>query len=147
MLDLDQNSEVISINTVWDPSREHWWDLITLEAILFLYSLILCLCLKYLVCPSKWRIELGFWFVFFPVPGEIVYSFFNFFFDIFWDSMNLAYVSQLGVEDLVYDYLFTFQREPHSASDIDFFAIPSLILSHLELLRTELLKVTSSILI
>ena len=61
--------------------------------------------------------------------------------------MNLAYVSQLGEEDLVYDYLFTFQRESHSASDMDFFAIPSLILSYLELLRIELLKVTSSILI
>ena len=43
--------------------------------------------------PSKWE--------FFPVPGEIVYSFFNFLFDIFWNSINLAYVSKLGEEDLV----------------------------------------------
>ena len=52
--------------------------------------------------------ELGVWEIaFFPVPVEIVYSFFNSLFDIFWNSINLAYVSKLGAEDLVYDYLFT----------------------------------------
>ena len=56
------------------------------------------------------------------------------------------YVSKLGEEDFVYDYLFTSQRESHSVPDIDFFAIPSLILSHLELSRIELPKLTSSIL-
>ena len=30
------------------------------------------------------------------------------------------YVSQLGEEDLVYDYLFTSQRESHSIPDMDF---------------------------
>ena len=34
------------------------------------------------------------------------------------------YVSQLGGEDLVYDYFFTSQRESHSVPDMDFFAIP-----------------------
>ena len=68
----------------------------------------------------------------FPIPAEIVYSFFNFLIDIFWNSINLAYVSQLGEEDLVYD---TSQRESHSVPDMDFFAIPSLILSRLELSR------------
>ena len=47
---------------------------------------------------------------------------------------------------LVCDYLFTSQRESHSVPDMDFFAIPSLILSHLELLIIELPKLTSSIL-
>ena len=107
----------------------------------------MCLCLKYLVCPSKWRVELGVWeVVSFPVPGEIVYSFFNFFFDIFWDTINLLYVSLLGEEDLVYDYLFTSQRESHSVLDMDFFSMSSLILFHLELSRIELPKLTSSIL-
>ena len=101
------------------------------------------LCLKYLVCPSKWRGELGVWkVVFFSVREEIVYSFFNFLLDIFWNSINLAYVSHLGEEDLVYDYLFTSQRESRPVPDMDFFAIPSLILSHLELSRIELPKLT-----
>ena len=49
-------------------------------------------------------------------------------------------------KDLVYYYLFTFERESHSVSDMHFFCVSSLILSHLELLRIELLKLTSSIL-
>ena len=61
-------------------------------------------------------------------------------------SMMIAYVSQLGEKNLVYDYLFTCQRESHSVPDTDFFAISSLILSHLELLRIELPKLTSDIL-
>ena len=53
----------------------------------------MCLCLKYLFCPSKWRVEPVVWVVvFFHVPGEIVYSFFNFHFNIFWNSINLAKV-------------------------------------------------------
>ena len=83
----------------------------------------MCLCLKYLVCHSKWRVKLDVWeVVLFPVSEEIVYSFFNLFFDIFWNSINLAYVSQLGEEDLVYNYFFTSQRESHSVPDMDFFA-------------------------
>ena len=39
-----------------------------------------------------------------------------------------------GEEGLVvYDYLFTSQKESHSVPDMDFFAILSHILSHLEL--------------
>ena len=42
---------------------------------LFLDSLIVSLCLKYLVQSSKWRVELRVWEVaFFPVPEEVIYS-------------------------------------------------------------------------
>ena len=58
----------------------------------------------------------------------------------------MAYVSQFGEEDLVYGYLFFSQRESRSVPDMDAFAIPSLILPHLELSRVELPKLTSSIL-
>ena len=44
-------------------------------------------------------------------------------------------MSQLGEEDLVYDYLFTSQGESRFAPGMDVFAIPSLISSHLELSR------------
>ena len=57
---------------------------------------------------------------FFLVPEEIVYSFFNALFDVFWGSIKLAYVSKLGEEGLGYDYLFTSQRETHSVPDMDF---------------------------
>ena len=67
-------------------------------------------------------------------------------FFIFWNSIKLAYVSQLGYKDLVSDYLFISQGESHSVPDRNFFAIPSLILSHLELSRIGLQKLTSSIL-
>ena len=40
------------------------------------------------------------------------------FFLIFWNSINLACVSQLGNEDLVSDYIFTSQRESHSLPDM-----------------------------
>ena len=39
---------------------------------------------------------------------------------IFWNSVNLAYISQLGNEDLVSDYIFTSQRESHSLPDTGF---------------------------
>ena len=39
---------------------------------------------------------------------------------IFWNSINLAYVSQLGNKDLVSDYIFTSQRESHSVPDMVF---------------------------
>ena len=58
----------------------------------------------------------------------------------------MVYISRLGEEDLVYDYLSTSQRESHSVSDVDFFPILLLMLPHMELLRIELLKLTSSIL-
>ena len=110
-----------SQNTAWDLSiREHWWGLINLEFILYLSSLILCLSktVKYLACPSKWRVELIVWEVlFFPVPEEIACSFFNFLFDILELYKFGLWVSQLGNKDLVYDYIFTSQRESHSIPD------------------------------
>ena len=48
---------------------------------------------------------------------------------------------------MVYDYLFSSLRESHYVPDMDILAIPSLILSHMELSRMELPKLTSSILI
>ena len=98
----------------------------------------MCLCLKYLVFPSKMRAELGVLnIVSFPVPGEMVYSFFKIFFDIFWNSISLTQILHFGKEDLVYDYLFTSQRESEFVPDMDFFAIPSHILFPLELLRIK----------
>ena len=86
------------------------------------------LCLKYLVQPSKWRVKLGIWEVaFFPVPEEIVYSFL------------VCYFSDKRVW---YTIIFL-----SLSSTYGFFAIPSLILSNLELSRIELPKLTSSILI
>ena len=62
-------------------------------------------------------------------------------------NTNLAYQSKLGEEGLVvYNYLFTSQRESHSVPDRDFFATLLLISSHFELSRIELPKLTSSIL-
>ena len=48
------------------------------------------------------------------VPEEIAYSFFNFLFDILELYKFGLWVSQLGNEDLVSDYIFTSQRESHS---------------------------------
>ena len=39
---------------------------------------------------------------------------------IFWNSISLVFVSQLGNEDLVSDYIFTSQRESHSVADMGF---------------------------
>ena len=62
-------------------------------------------------------------------------------------NTNLAYQSKLGEEGLVvYNYLFTSQRESHSVPDRDFFATLLLISSHFVLWRIELPKLTSSIL-
>ena len=47
---------------------------------------------------------------------------------------------------VVYDYLYTSQRESHSVPDRNCFAILLLISSHFELSRIELPKLTSSIL-
>ena len=113
-----------SQNTAWDLSgRENWLDLINFESILFLSSLILCLSktVKYLACPSKWRVELTVWEVlFFPVPEEIAYSFFNFLFDILELYKFGLWVSQLGNKDLVSHYIFTSQRESYSIPDMAF---------------------------
>ena len=97
--------------------------------------------------PSKWKVELGVWeVVSFLVPEEIVYSFFNFLFDIFWNSINLVFVSHLGEKDLVYDYLPPLKESLTLFQYGFFFAIHWLILSHLELSRIELPKLTSRVL-
>ena len=49
-----------------------------------------------------------------------LYILFSISFLIFWNSINLAYVSQLGNEDLVSDYIFTSQKESHSVPDMGF---------------------------
>ena len=49
-----------------------------------------------------------------------LYILFSISFLIFWNSINLAYVSQLGNKDLVSDYIFTSQRESHSVPDMVF---------------------------
>ena len=94
------------------------WDLITFESILVWESLIVSLCLKYLVQSSKWTVQLGIWeVVFFPVLEEIVYSFLVYYFldkRVWFSIISSFYLSVL---------------------DMEFFAIPSLILSHSELLR------------
>ena len=85
------------------------------------------LCLKYLVQSSKWRVELGIWKVaFFPVQEEIVYSFLMY---CFLDKRVWFRIIFLPL-----------------ISRYEFFTIPSLILSHLELSRIELRMLTSSIL-
>ena len=113
-----------SQNKAWDlSSREHWWDLINFESILFLSSLILCLSktVKYLACPPKRRVELTVLEVVFSlVPEEIAYSFFNFLFDILEYYKFGLWLSQLGNEDLVSDYIFISQRESQSIPDMVF---------------------------
>ena len=55
----------------------------------------------------------------FPVPEEVVGSFFDILFGL---NTYLAYVSKLEEEGVaVYNYLFTSQRESHSIPDRDFF--------------------------
>ena len=59
----------------------------------------------------------------------------------------MAYVSKLGEEGVVvYNYLFTSQRESHSVPDRDFFATLLLISFHFVLSRIEVPKLTSGIL-
>ena len=92
-----------------------------LKSFLFLSRLILCLSkeVKYLDCPSKWRVELTVWDVlFFHVPQEIAYSFFNFPFYILELYKFGLRVSQLGSKGLISDYIFSSQRESHSIPDM-----------------------------
>ena len=46
--------------------------------------------------------------------------FFSISFLIFWNSINLIYVSQLENKDLVSDYIFTSQRDSHSVPGMGF---------------------------
>ena len=76
------------------------------------------------------------------IPEEIVYSLFNFFFDILWNSIYLDYAPKFGWEDLIYNYLFTSQRESHSVPKRNFFLKLIFIASQLELSREGFTKLT-----
>ena len=93
------------------------------------------------------RIEVS-WRLYFFLFQMMLYVLFSMSLLIYFGlNTNLAYISKLGEEDLVvYNYLFTSQREPHSVPDRDFFATLLLISSHFELSRIELPKLTSCIL-
>ena len=115
-----------SQNAAWDlSSREHWWDLINFESILFLSGLILCLSktvkylVKYLISPNGQLSSLSWRFCFLLFQRKL-HFFFSISFLIFWNSINLAYVPQFGNEDLVSDYIFISQRESHSLPDMGF---------------------------
>ena len=107
------------------------------------------LCQKYVVRLSKWKVSLGVWEVAFFLFQRKLYALFSTiaFLIYFGLNTNLAYVSKLGEEGVVvYNYLFTSQRESHSVPDRDFFATLLLISSNFELSRIELPKLTSCIL-
>ena len=74
----------------------------------------------------------------FPVPEEVVCSFFNILFDLFWAKYKFGLC--------IKPYLFTSQRDSHSVPDRAFFATLLLISFHFVLSRIELPKLTSSIL-
>ena len=66
---------------------------------------------------------------------------------IFWAKYKFGLCIKLGEEGaVVYNYLFTSQRDSHSVPDRDFFARLLLISSHFVLSRIELPKLASSIL-
>ena len=92
------------------------------------------------------RIEVS-WRLYFFLFQMMLYVLFSMSLLIYFGlNTNLAYISKFGEEDLVvYNYLFTSQREPHSVPDRDFFATLLLISSHFELSRI-LPKLTASIL-
>ena len=52
--------------------------------------------------------------------GNYIAKLFLIFFLVFWNSINLAYVLQLGNKNLVSDHIFTSQRESHSVPDMGF---------------------------
>ena len=57
---------------------------------------------------------------FFSVSEEVVYSL-DLLFDIFRKSIHLTHVLRFGKEELVYDFLFTSQREFHTVRGAVFF--------------------------
>ena len=64
------------------------------------------------------------------------------FFDILWNSIYLDYAPKFGWEDLIYNYLFTSQRESHSVPKRNFFLKLIFIASQLELSREGFTKLT-----
>ena len=102
----DYNSELSSVDTAWDFSREHWWDLITFESILLLEILIVSKVVSPFVQMESWaRCLVG--LIFSCFSGNRIYF--------------LAYLTQFGKEGLVYSYLFTSQREFHFVPRYGFF--------------------------
>ena len=68
---------------------------------------------------DSWAQCLGGW-VFSCSRGNYIAKLFLISFLVFWNSINLAYVLQLGNKDLVSDHIFTSQRESHSVPDMGF---------------------------
>ena len=82
----------------------------TFETILFLESLIMSLCLKYLVQSFKWRVKLSVWeVVFFPVPKVIVFSFSVYYFLDKGFGLQLSFY--LSFPDWIFRYTLTPFRE------------------------------------
>ena len=101
---------------------------------------------KYLVCPSKLTVEVSVWEVqFFPVQRKL-YILFSISFLIFWKSINLAYVSQFGNNDLASDYIFTSQKESHSVPHMGFFLLTFNYFIPFGAIENSFTKLTSSIL-
>ena len=83
----------INFNTTWDLSTEHWWDLITFENPIYFYNIVLivCLCQKIPSLPLQMEnLARCLKVVFFPVPKEVVCSFSNILFDIFWPKFKFG---------------------------------------------------------
>ena len=99
---------------------------LTFESNLFLESLIVSLCLKYLVHSSKWRVEVGVYkVVFFPFPEEIVYIFLLYFgILISWSSICILFIVFYPLILLNFWFANIFlplsQREYHCVLDMDF---------------------------
>ena len=85
---------------------------------------------------------------YFPVPEEVVCSFFNILFDIFWAKYKFGLSIKTWRRGFGFLQLYFYvSKESHSVPDRDFlFARLLLILSGLELWRIGLPKLTSSIL-
>ena len=77
--------------------------------------------------------------IFFPVPEEIIYSFLVYF------GILQIWPMYHSLDKRVWLTITPF-KESHSDPDMDFFAMSSFILLHLELSRIELQKLTPSIL-
>ena len=74
-----------------------------------------------------------------------LYILFSISFLIFWSSINLAYVLQLGNKDLVSDHIFTSQRESHSIPDMGFLPTFNYFVSF-GVIKNRFTKINSSIL-
>ena len=110
-----------SQNKAWDLSREHQWDLTNFESVLFLSSKILNSKIPNLPLPiESWAHCLGGCIFSCSKHQRKLYILFSISFLIFWNSINFAYVSQIGNKDLVSVYIFASQREPHSLPDMVF---------------------------